>query len=95
MLEAGFLEEARQLFRRPGLDPPLPSLRTVGYRQAGLYLSDQINYDDFVERAITATRQLAKRQMTWLRADRDSHRFDCDTGNLHSAVRNWLIATLS
>jgi len=95
MLEAGFLEEARQLFARPDLDPSFPSLRTVGYRQAGLYLSAGINYDAFVERAITATRQLAKRQMTWLRALQDSARFDCETANLHSAIRNWLIAKLS
>lgn len=95
MLEDGFLEEARQLFARPDLDPSLPSLRTVGYRQAGLYLSAGINYDAFVERAITATRQLAKRQMTWLRALQDSARFDCQTANLHPAIRNWLIAKLS
>lgn len=77
MLGAGFLDEARRLFARTDLPAAHPVLRTVGYRQAGLYLSGEINYDAMVERAVIATRQLAKRQMTWLRADPDAQRFDC------------------
>jgi tRNA dimethylallyltransferase len=96
MLAAGFLEEARALFARPGLAPELPALRTVGYRQAGLYLTGQINYDRFVQTALAATRQLAKRQLTWLRAETDSLRLDCSgAGDLLAAARAVLFARLS
>jgi len=70
MLEAGFMAEVEALFRRGDLGPDLPSMRTVGYRQAWLYLSGQINYYEMVQRAIEATRQFAKRQLTWLRSER-------------------------
>jgi tRNA dimethylallyltransferase len=77
MLAQGFLDEAEALFARTDLTADLPSLRTVGYRQAGLYLTGKINYHEMVDQAIAATRQLAKRQMTWLRADRQSLRLEC------------------
>jgi len=77
MLDQGLMNEARALFARQELIPTLPSLRTVGYRQVGLYLSNLVNYDQMIEMGITATRQLAKRQLTWLRADVDCQRFDC------------------
>ena len=77
MLDQGLMNEARALFARHELIPTLPSLRTVGYRQVGLYLSNLVNYDQMIEMGITATRQLAKRQLTWLRADVDCQRFDC------------------
>ncbi|TYL41831.1 tRNA (adenosine(37)-N6)-dimethylallyltransferase MiaA [Dickeya sp. ws52] len=67
MLESGFEAEARALFARPDLNPALPSIRCVGYRQMWSYLSGEIDYDEMVYRGICATRQLAKRQMTWLR----------------------------
>ncbi|MCA7000455.1 tRNA (adenosine(37)-N6)-dimethylallyltransferase MiaA [Dickeya solani] len=67
MLESGFETEARALFARADLDPALPSIRCVGYRQMWSYLSGEIDYDEMVYRGICATRQLAKRQMTWLR----------------------------
>ncbi len=81
MLDQGFLEEARALFARPDLNPALPSLRSVGYRQAGLYLSGEINYDALTERVVIATRQLAKRQMTWIRSDVSAERLDCSAGD--------------
>jgi tRNA dimethylallyltransferase len=80
MLDQGFLDEAKALFARTDLAPTLPSLRTVGYRQAGLYLSGKINYHELVELGITATRQLAKRQLTWLRAEADCQLLECSTG---------------
>jgi tRNA dimethylallyltransferase len=95
MLEQGFLGEARELFARADLRPEIPALRTVGYRQAGLYLSGEINYDAFVIQAIAATRQLAKRQMTWMRAQPDATFFDCSAGDPLAAVRNHLVALLS
>jgi tRNA dimethylallyltransferase len=69
MLAAGFLDEVRALRRRPGLAPGLPSMRSVGYRQAWecLDASDPPDLATLRERAIAATRQLAKRQLTWLR----------------------------
>lgn len=95
MLELGFLEEAKALFARPGLLPELPSLRTVGYRQAGLFLSEKINYHEFVDMAIAATRQLAKRQLTWLRAEPDLWQIDCSVEVDSEAIVASLFARLS
>ncbi|EHD20010.1 MULTISPECIES: tRNA (adenosine(37)-N6)-dimethylallyltransferase MiaA [Brenneria] len=67
MLAAGFEAEARGLFARNDLHRDLPSIRCVGYRQMWSYLSGEIDYDEMVYRGVCATRQLAKRQMTWLR----------------------------
>jgi len=77
MLDQGLLNEAKALFARKELVSTLPSLRTVGYRQAGLYLSNVVNYNEMVEMGVAATRQLAKRQFTWLRSSSDCQRFDC------------------
>ena len=70
MLEAGFLDELRRLRADPSLNLDLPSMRCVGYRQAweALDVSDPPNVADIRERGIAATRQLAKRQITWLRS---------------------------
>ncbi|CFW56880.1 tRNA delta(2)-isopentenylpyrophosphate transferase [Yersinia enterocolitica] len=67
MLDAGFETEARALFYRGDLHTDMPAIRCVGYRQMWSYLSGEIDYDEMVYRGICATRQLAKRQMTWLR----------------------------
>lgn len=67
MLEAGFLDEVRALMGRGDLNPDLPSMRCVGYRQAWSYLAGADDYDVFVSKGVAATRQLAKRQLTWLR----------------------------
>jgi len=67
MIAAGFEGELRQLMARPSLTASHASQRAVGYRQGWLWLAGEIGYDVFRERAITATRQLAKRQLTWLR----------------------------
>jgi tRNA dimethylallyltransferase len=68
MLEAGLVEELCGLRRRYALTPDLPSMRCVGYRQAWAYLEGQIDRATLRARALAATRQLAKRQFTWLRA---------------------------
>ncbi len=68
MLRAGFLDEVAALRARGDLEPTLPSLRSVGYRQAWDYLDERISRAAMVERAVIATRQLAKRQYTWLRS---------------------------
>lgn len=67
MMREGFLEEVESLHARADLNPALPSVRAVGYRQLWDYLDGKLSLDDSVERGIIATRQLAKRQMTWLR----------------------------
>ncbi len=78
MLASGFEAEARALFARGDLHTDMPSIRCVGYRQMWSYLSGEISYDDMVYRGICATRQLAKRQMTWLRGWNDVHWLDSD-----------------
>ncbi|WP_413735457.1 tRNA (adenosine(37)-N6)-dimethylallyltransferase MiaA [Sodalis sp. RH21] len=78
MLAAGFEEEARALFQRGDLHKDLPSIRCVGYRQMWSYLSGEIDYDEMVFRGICATRQLAKRQMTWLRGWPSVHWLDSE-----------------
>jgi tRNA dimethylallyltransferase len=77
MLAAGLLDEVRELARRPGLHPDLPALRSVGYRQAWQHLAGALDRDAMREAAIAATRQLAKRQLTWLRALPVHRRLDC------------------
>jgi tRNA dimethylallyltransferase len=67
MLDAGFVEEVSRLYERGDLRPEHPSMRAVGYRQLWRYLAGQIGLNEATEQAIAATRQLAKRQMTWLR----------------------------
>lgn len=67
MLASNFEAEVRALFARGDLHKDMPSIRCVGYRQMWSYLAGEISYDEMVYRGICATRQLAKRQMTWLR----------------------------
>jgi len=81
MLHAGFLDEVRRLRELPELRAhpaplELPALRAVGYRQAWEYLDGTADAATFRERAISATRQLAKRQLTWLRGEVDARWFD-------------------
>ena len=67
MLEQGFENEVVKLYERSDLHEDLPSIRSVGYRQMWQYLDGQLSYAEMRERGIIATRQLAKRQLTWLR----------------------------
>ena len=67
MMAAGLLEEVGSLYGRGDLHPDLPAIRAVGYRQLWQYLAGECSLEDAVERAEAATRQLAKRQLTWLR----------------------------
>lgn len=68
MIEAGFEDEIRALYARDDLHPDLPSIRCVGYRQMWDYLDGNCTLDDAIFKGICATRQLAKRQITWLRS---------------------------
>jgi len=68
MLEDGLVAEVEALFSRGDLNHQLPSIKSVGYRQVWQYLSGELDYEEMVEKSIIATRQLAKRQLTWLRS---------------------------
>jgi tRNA dimethylallyltransferase len=68
MLRQGFVDEVATLRQRGDLTPDLPSMRSVGYRQAWAHLEGTRTYAEFRAAAIAATRQLAKRQLTWLRS---------------------------
>lgn len=72
MLRAGFIAEVQGLLDQ-GVRMDSPALRSVGYRQVVMYLSGEYDRQEMREQAITATRQLAKRQMTWLRSEPDCH----------------------
>ena len=69
MLAAGLVEEVERLYRREDLDTQLPAIRAVGYRQVWAMLAGEYDFDTMREKAIIATAQLAKRQMTWLRKE--------------------------
>lgn len=71
MLEAGFEQEVKALRARGDLHLDLPSMRCVGYRQMWQYLQGEMDHDEMIFRGVVATRQLAKRQMTWLRGWQD------------------------
>ncbi|GGC84393.1 tRNA dimethylallyltransferase [Undibacterium terreum] len=77
MLEQGFLDEVRALRQRGDLHPNLPSIRCVGYRQAWDYLDGNCSMEEMRELGIIATRQLAKRQLTWLRSIPERIVIDC------------------
>lgn len=76
MIDDGFIEEMKRLMSNPEVSAEIPSMRAVGYRQGWEFLSDLISFEDFKEKSIAATRQLAKRQLTWLRAMPSREVFD-------------------
>ncbi len=91
MLNAGLLAEVRTLFERSDLSAEHPSMRAVGYRQLWRHLAGQCALDEAVEQAIAATRQLAKRQLTWLRRRERVRWFD----SMHPEVARMMIDALS
>jgi tRNA dimethylallyltransferase len=90
MLEQGFIEEVKRLYDRGDLTIDLPSIRSVGYRQMWTYLSGLYTYDEMQEKAIAATRQLAKRQMTWIRSWPEVTIFDSESNIVSTDITNWL-----
>ena len=91
MLDAGFLAEVRTLFERSDLSAEHPSMRAVGYRQLRRHLAGQCSLDEAKKQAIAATRQLAKRQLTWLRRRARAQWFD----STHPDVAGMMIDALS
>ena len=94
MLLQGFVEEVEQLYRRHGLIAGMPSLRTVGYRQIWEYLTNRINYNEMIGQAIAATRQFAKRQITWLRKYTEVYAFDSSNILPEKECLNYLRETM-
>jgi tRNA dimethylallyltransferase len=80
MMEAGFEDEVRRLYQRGDLQADMPSIRAAGYSQLWSYLEGQLSLDEAVERAIIATRQLSKRQQTWLRNWPNCQQISVDDG---------------
>ena len=90
MLEQGFMDEVEVLFARGDLNEKMPAIRAVGYRQAWSYLQGDDDMATMTEKAIIATRQLAKRQFTWLRKETDAQHFETGQVDLAAQVINYI-----
>lgn len=90
MMQQGFLQEVQALHVRGDLHADLPSIRSVGYRQLWDHLQGECDLPTAIERGIAATRQFAKRQITWLRSEKDVHVFDPDDVQLLQRIRHLL-----
>ena len=90
MMKAGLVNEVKQLVDEYGLDAEMPSMRCVGYRQALQHINGAINEAQLIEHGISATRQLAKRQLTWLRSMQGLTEFDCLDPQLHTRVLDYI-----
>ncbi len=87
MLEQGLLEEVQQLYQRHDLHLGLPAMRAVGYRQVWEHLADgKLDYNLMRNRAIVATRRLAKRQITWLRSEQSLTKYKAENYHLSSVI---------
>ena len=86
MLKQGLLDEVQHLYARGDLDIDKPAIRAVGYRQVWQFLNGDLDYETMREKGIVATRQLAKRQLTWLRSTPDLKNIDCLNKDLVEAV---------
>lgn len=88
MLDVGLVDEVKLLISKYSVNPELPSMRSVGYRQVFQYLSGEFDYDAMVDKGVAATRQLAKRQITWLRAWENTHLLEInDADNLKKVIQ--------
>jgi tRNA dimethylallyltransferase len=90
MLEQGFIDEVKTLYARGDLSLELPSMRAVGYRQAWQYLVGELDWDEMVHKAVVATRQLAKRQFTWLRSESEALWLDSLAPDLRRQALDYL-----
>ena len=99
MVEAGFVEEVQALLDRGDLHADLPAIRAVGYRQIWSHLSGEYSLENAINKGIAATRQLAKRQITWLRGWSGLHWIDSEAKDgqeqVKNHLRNYLEAPLS
>ena len=90
MLDQGMVDEVRNLYQRHDLYASLPAMRIVGYRQVWRYLDGQLDYNTMTEHAIVATRQLAKRQLTWLRREQGAEWFASQNVAIPANLLNYL-----
>jgi tRNA dimethylallyltransferase len=95
MIAAGLLEELTEIRAKYEVTPDMPSMRAVGYRQAWQYLDNDISKSEFQVRAVIATRQLAKRQMTWMRTMADMETFDCLDAAVQTKITTRIQALLT
>ena len=95
MLEQGLIDEVKGLQARYPLLASMPSMRCVGYRQVWQYLDDEFDFATMRDKGIAATRQLAKRQLTWLRGMAGVQSFECEDSSLASKVLSSLQSNLS
>ncbi len=86
MLDLGFVNEVERLFRRGDLNKDIPSMRAVGYRQVWDYLNGESTFTEMEYKGIVATRQFAKRQLTWLRSEKKITWFDSMASNVYNQV---------
>ncbi len=86
MMEEGFMQEMETLFKRGDLNRDLPAMRCVGYRQAWSYLEGECSLEEMRQKALAATRQLAKRQLTWLRQESAALWYDPTVDGAQSSV---------
>ena len=89
MVEKGLLREVEEIRDKFNLNQQMPSMRCVGYRQAWQYLDKKITKDEFIKLSILATRQLAKRQITWLRKEKAMH-FECTFTDVYQIMPSWM-----
>lgn len=92
MIEEGFIDEVKALQNRGDLHVDLPAIRAVGYRQVWDHLNGQLSYDEMLDKGIIATRQLAKRQLTWLRGWSDLNWLYTDTETGENREKNELVS---
>lgn len=97
MMDQGFVAEVDVLYRRGDLHADLPAIRAVGYRQVWEYLEGRWDYDTMLEKGVIATRQLAKRQLTWLKHQPEESAFTLSfeekPGQILAQVLNYLAAS--
>lgn len=86
MLQQGFVAEVEALYHRGDLTEQMPSVRAIGYRQVWSYLAGEINVEEMQDKGIIATRQLAKRQFTWLRREMDADTFYSEDMQVYARV---------
>jgi tRNA dimethylallyltransferase len=88
MINQGLIEEVKKLYQREDLQPDLPAIRAVGYRQVWAMLAGEYDFKTMREKAIIATAQLAKRQMTWLRKEPDCNFLEPGSVKLLNLLKN-------
>ncbi len=89
-MDAGFVDEVKQLFLYDNLNLATPAIRSVGYRQVWEYLEGKLTFDEMRDKGVIATRQLAKRQLTWLRSWPGAVWFDSEANDLFEQVVTYL-----